>query len=464
MEKARILVVDDEPAMLENCTRLLSRGGYACRTLEDPSRFREVLTAVRPDVVLVDLRMPDIDGMTILTEALAEDRALPVVIMTAYATVASAVRAIREGAFDYLTKPFTGDQLLVAVDRAVRHRELAMENQALREQVTRSASSEAMIGSSPAIAKLLDQVRKVAPTNANVLIHGETGTGKELIARRIHEHSARKDRQFVPVDCAALPDGLLESELFGHERGAFTGAVARRRGLLDDANGGTVFLDELSELSMGLQAKLLRALEEREIRRLGGSALIPIDVRVVAATNIDLHAAVAAGTFREDLYHRLNVIPLHVPRLRERGGDISLLARKFLAQVCAAHGKDPPRVSPDVWDALERYEWPGNVRELKNLVERVAVLDEDGHVTLADLPEALRPGRSIGKSTLGSVPLSYKRARAEALRTLKATYLKHLLEVHDGNISKAARASGVSRRTLHRWLTECGLSAHGEVR
>ena len=463
MDKARILVVDDEQAMLENCERLLTRKGYVCRTLQDASRFREVMTEVQPDVLILDLRMPDVDGMTILTVSQAEDPSIPVIMMTAYATIASAVNAIREGAFDYITKPFTAEQLLIAVDRAAQHRELTLENQALREQVSRTAGFEAMIGSSAAFLNVLDQVRKVAPTNANVLICGESGTGKELVARSIHAHSRRKEQPFVPIDCAAMPEGLLESELFGHERGAFTGAVARKHGLLQDAHGGTVFLDEFTELSMGLQSKLLRVLEEREIRRLGGSTLIDIDIRVVAATNTALEAAVAAGTFREDLYYRLNVVRLDLPGLREREGDIALLTQSFLAQFSAALDRPPPRVSPDVWDVLGTYPWPGNVRELRNLVERLVVLDDDGRITLADLPEAIRsPGGSLPEGVPEALARSYEGARGEAQRAFKAAYLKHLLDANEGNISQAARVAGVSRRTLHRWLAELGQSGGSE--
>ena len=462
MDKARILVVDDELAMLENCERLLTRGGYACTTLAQPIRFREVMAVVHPDVVILDLRMPEVDGMTILTVALADDSAMPVIIMTAYATVASAVQAIREGAFDYITKPFTAEQFLIAVDRAVRHRELTVENRALREQVTCDAGFEMMIGSSPAFLQLQNRLRKVAPTNSNVLLCGESGTGKELVARSIHAHSPRNERQFVPVDCAAMPEGLLESELFGHERGAFTGAVGLQRGLLEDAKGGTVFLDEITQMSVGLQSKLLRALEGRQIRRLGGSTLIDVDIRLVAATNIDLDAAVAAGTFREDLYYRLNVVRLDLPPLREREGDITLLAQRFFAQFSATLDTAPPMVSPDVWQALEDYQWPGNVRELRNVIERLVVLDEEGRVTLADLPDAIRsPGTSLANVGTAPATLTYEGARGEAQQAFKVAYLKHLLEANEGNISQAARVAGVSRRTLHRWLAELRPTGEG---
>ena len=452
MSKARILVVDDEAAMLENCRRLLVRAGHECHTLVDSTEAREVLLDTQPDVLLLDLRMPGVDGMTLLTVALAEDPDLPVILMTAYATVASAVRAIGEGAFDYLTKPFTQDQLLATVRRAIRHRSLTRENRALREQVARGTRTDELVGSSTTFVKLMKSAKKVAPTDANVLITGESGTGKELIARYLHQHGSRKKGPFVPVDCASLPENLLESELFGHERGAFTGADTRKTGLLEHAHKGTVFLDECGELSPGLQAKFLRALEERQIRRVGGSTAIDIDVRIIAATNIDLTAAVAAGTFREDLYYRLDVVPLRVPPLRERKRDVLILFQKFLAHYSALKQQQLPRLSPDVLDVLEAYDWPGNIRELRNLSERLIVLNESGHITLADLPEALRPLVSAVDDAATESPLPYEEARRMALQLFQARYVKWLLKASGGNVTRAAQAAGVSRRTVHRWI------------
>jgi DNA-binding NtrC family response regulator len=462
MDGAKILVIDDEPEILTNCELLLTEEGYRCWTLSDPKNFRALLSEVRPDVVLTDVRMPGVDGMTLLTLAGADDPALPVIIMTAYGNVSSAVEAIHEGAFDYLTKPFKTDQLLVVIERAVNHREILRENQLLREEVVRHTQMQKLIGSSPVMQKLFERVAKVAPTDANVLVLGESGTGKEMIARRIHALSPRGERPFVPVDCAALPDGLLENELFGHERGAFTGADRQKRGLMEVADGGTVFLDEISELGRGLQAKLLRALEERTVRRLGGDELVGIDIRIVAATNVDLETLVAEGKFREDLFFRLNVIPIRVPPLREREGDVVVLARHFVAQSSGSLGTDPPKVSPAVWTALERYGWPGNVRELRNLMERVVVLNDSGKVTLSDLPNVLRPGMTVGEqASFDPGATSYEDARAEAMREFKARYLQGLLEANQGNISKAARSAGLSRRTLHKWLAELSGAADG---
>jgi len=452
-------VIDDEPAMLENCERLLSREGYACTTLAEPSRFREVAARLEPDVIVTDLRMPGTDGMTILAAGIADDPTRPVIVMTAFATVASAVAAVREGAFDYITKPFTADQLLVAVERAARYRGLSVENRSLRQQVARTIGGDGILGSSPVMTRLLEQATKVAPTDANVLITGESGTGKELVARLIHTHSLRHDRPFVAVDCAAMPEGLLESELFGHERGAFTGAVQRKDGLLAKADGGTVFLDEIAELSTALQSKLLRVLEQRQMRRLGDSRLIDLDIRVVAATNRNLEAAVADGSFRQDLYYRLNVVHFHLPPLRARTGDIPLLMNAFLQEFATTARRRPPEVTPEAWAILERHTWPGNVRELRNAAQRLVVLDSDGRITAEDLSGALQRGFDAAPEDPAPRPVAYARAQDEALHEFRASYVTRLLELHGGNVSRAAVTAGVSRRTLHRWIAELNAGA-----
>jgi len=450
---ARVLIVDDEPDMLENCERLLGAAGCGTRTLADPTQVRSVLHDFAPDVLLLDLRMPGADGMSVLAAALADDPHLPVVMMTAYASVASAVAAIREGAFDYLTKPFTGDQLRVAVERASRYRGLTLENRRLRADAERQARASRLVGESVGIRRVLERVAKVAPTDANVLITGESGTGKELVAQLLHAGSPRRAKPFVPIDCAALPETLLESELFGHEKGAFTGAIERTTGLLVAANGGTVFLDEIGELSTGLQAKLLRALEERTLRPVGSTRTVDVDIRLVTATNLALEEAVEQGTFRSDLYYRLNVLRIDLPPLRERRDDIPLLARTFLEEFAARQQRDPPQVSPEAWTALEAYDWPGNVRELRNVVQRLVIMDEDGRVTSADLPDIVR-GWAGPRPESGEAPLPYERARAAAAAAFRREYVQRLLAQHGGNVSRAARAAGVSRRTLHRMLAE----------
>jgi DNA-binding NtrC family response regulator len=460
--KAKVLIVDDEAEILDNLDRLLSSEGYACTTLQESIRFREVLSQVQPDVLITDLRMPGADGMTVLAAARADDPNLPVILITGFATISSAVEAVQEGAFDYLSKPFASDQLFVAVDRATRHRGLVVENQQLRQQMEERGVGPDVIGSSPAFARVLDQVRRVAPTEANVLITGESGTGKEVVSRLVHDRSRRAGGPFMPVDCAALPEGLLESELFGHQKGAFTGAIARRSGLLQEADGGTLFLDEIGEMSMPLQAKLLRALEQRQVRLVGGSSWIDVDVRLVAATNVDLDAAVAAGTFREDLYYRLNVVHLHMPSLRERREDVPLLAGRFMMEAAASSGRDRLTISPEAWEAMERFSWPGNIRQLRNVMHRLVALDDDGKVTVADLPREIRSGRGKANGRRStSLPLEYQLAKEMATQDFMDGYLDRLLDAHDGNVSQAAKSAGVSRRTLHRWLAEFRPGANG---
>lgn len=465
-DETRVLILDDEPEMLENVDRMLSAEGYRCWTLSDPRRFRELRKEVDPDVLITDLRMPEADGMTILAAARADDPSLPVILITAYGTVSSAVDAMHEGAFDYLTKPFTVDELVVAVERAVRHRHLTLENRRLRQEIRRGSRAPSAIGTSPAFERVLERTRKVALTDANVLITGESGTGKELFARLVHDMSGRSEGPFVPIDCAALPESLLESELFGHEAGAFTGAVSRRDGLIVGADGGTLFLDEIGELSLPLQSKLLRVLEERQVRRLGDSRLVDVDVRLVSATNMNLKEALRAGDFREDLYYRLNVVGLELPPLRERTGDIPLLAGRFLEEFAAASGKDVPEVSPEAWRILERYDWPGNIRQLRNVIHRMVVLDEDGLIAAGDLPTE---NHSLGAEPSGGaefddpgICLDYDNAREEAMHAFRAAYLERLLDAHDGNVSQAARTAGVHRRTIHRWINELEEARNGK--
>ncbi|MGE0439618.1 MAG: sigma-54-dependent transcriptional regulator [Gemmatimonadales bacterium] len=463
MSRGKVLVVDDELDMLDNCRRLLSRAGFDTRTLDDPTGLPGMLQEFGPEVLLLDLRMPQVDGLTALAAALAADGTLPVIIMTAFASVDSAVRAIREGAFDYLTKPFTGDQLVVAVDRALRYRGMAVENRTLREQAASSDPASRLLGDSPALDQVVAQARRAAPTEANVLILGESGTGKEVLARLIHELSPRRGGSFVPIDCTSLPAALMESELFGHERGAFTGAVSRKRGLLAEASGGTVFFDEIGELDLPLQAKLLRALEDRRIRPVGGTEQMTIDIRVVAATNVDLEAASQQGRFRSDLYFRLNVVELRLPPLRARLGDVPILLNHFLGEFARTAGREPPRVSPEALVALEEYHWPGNIRELRNTAQRLVVLDDDGRITTADLPDSIRGWPAGADGPRRGPPLAYEAAREAAQIDFLRGYVRQLLDHHGGNISRAAAAAGVSRRTLHRWIADVGDSVTPEA-
>jgi DNA-binding NtrC family response regulator len=458
----RVLVVDDEPDMVENCARILKRAGLQCLTATDPRRALALVETERPDLLLTDVKMPGMDGMELLRRAREVDPALPVVLITAFATIESAVAAIKDGAFDYLPKNFSVEQLRVAVERGLRQRALEVENRNLRDQLQGTLGFENILGRSPAMAKVFELVRKAARSEANILVLGESGTGKELIARAIHANSPRAAQPFVPVDCASLPEQLLESELFGHEKGAFTGAVKGKRGLMEVADRGTLFLDEIAEMPVALQVKLLRALQERQLRRVGGTATIDVDARVVSATNRDLRAAVAKGQFREELYYRVNVIEIPLPPLRDRAGDVRLLAHAFLKR----YGGERVRAFEEAaLETLEAWAWPGNVRELQNVVERACALADGDRVGRQDLPDYLVQGR--GLRAAGAAPaagaalpagatadLPLKDAKEKWMQVLEAAYLRDLLERHGGNISAAAKAAGIDRKTFHRLINK----------
>jgi len=460
MARATILIVDDEPDMVANCMRALERAGHRCLGTTDPRQALEMLQSERPEVLLTDLKMPDVDGMVLLRRGHELDPALPVIVITAFATIESAVSAIREGAFDYLPKNFSVEQLRLCVERALRHRGLQVENRNLRGQLQETFGFENIIGTSPAIRQVFELVRKAARSEANILVLGESGTGKELIARAIHANSPRAGQPFVPVDCASLPEQLLESELFGHEKGAFTGAAGRKHGLMETAHRGTLFLDEIGELPPGLQVKLLRALQERQIRRVGGTSFVDVDVRLVSATNRDVRDPAAARQFREELYYRINVIAITLPPLRERAGDVELLARAFLKRYGQGRitGIDEPAMQ-----ALEAYAWPGNVRELQNVVERACALADGAIVTRRDLPDhvlapSAAPAPAARALADGAVELALdlplKDARERWLQMLEASYLRAVLERHGGNISAAAKTAGIDRKTFHRLVNK----------
>jgi DNA-binding NtrC family response regulator len=462
VSEPRILVVDDEPEMVENCTRLLRRAGHRVIATTDAERALALLESERPDLLLTDLKMPRIDGMELMRRAHELDAALPVIVITAFASIESAVAAIKAGAFDYLPKTFSLDQLTVAVERALRQRTLGVENKNLRAQLAAALGLENVVGRSPAMAQVFELVKKAARSEANILILGESGTGKELIARAVHANSPRAAHAFVPVDCASLPENLLESELFGHEKGAFTGAVRTKPGLMEIADGGTLFLDEIGELPLGLQAKLLRALQERQIRRVGGTALVDVNVRVVSATNRHVRDAITKGTFREELYYRINVIEIRLPPLRERTGDVPLLVHAFLKRYGLG------RVSAcdaAAMTLLEAYRWPGNVRELQNVIERACALAEGDTITPPDLPDHLRDGgraapsaaEGLADARLSATALPLKDAKEQWMSVLEASYLRQLLDRHGGNISAAAKDAGIDRKTFHRLVTKHGI-------
>ncbi|HVC44347.1 MAG TPA: sigma-54 dependent transcriptional regulator [Candidatus Binataceae bacterium] len=472
---ARILILDDEPDMVESCRRILALAGYECLSTSDPQTAIAMLESERPDLLLTDLRMPAMDGFQLLRRAKEIDPLRPVIMFTAYATIESAVSAVREGAFDYLPKPFSLEQLRVAVERALTQRRLALENRHLREQLRETYGFGNIIGGSSALHSVIEIVRKAARTDADILIMGESGTGKELVARAIHANSPRAHHPFVAVDCASLPENLLESELFGHEKGSFTGASAVKLGLLEIADHGTVFLDEIGELPAGLQAKLLRFLQERRIRRVGGTREIAIDIRVLSASNRNLRESVTAGEFRDDLYYRVNVIDIALPPLRERTGDVSLLAQTFLHKYARSGGRELRGFTREAIALLEAHAWPGNVRELQNVVERACALADGDLITPDDLPAHLgarlppaAPPTANHAADATAIPatpeladpiatLTLKEAKERWIGQLEAAYVAEVLRREGGNVSQAARVAGVDRKTLHRILSKHSL-------
>lgn len=458
-----VLVVDDEELLAKSCSQILSSEGYQVTTETRGRSALETARRHRPDIVLTDLMLPDMDGMTLLREILSISPSTLVIMITGFATVNSSVEAIQAGAYDYIPKPFTATQLRILIGRAARQVQLTRDNAQLRNQLKRHFSFDNIVGSGEAIQKVFSVVSRVAPTEANVFISGESGTGKELIARAIHSSSRRSERPFVAINCAALPDQLLESELFGHEKGAFTGAEGQRRGLLETAAGGTFFLDEVSEMSLDLQAKLLRVVQERKIRRVGGDAEIPIDVRWVSATNHDPEEAVRGGLLRQDLYFRLNVVPVRVPALRQRRDDIPLLVQHFLKKFGESYERPSLRLSAEAMQALRTYDWPGNVRELQNIIERIVSLSAGGQVIpLEEIPEEVQACES-GLRTRTHQPFSADRpfheAKAYAISVFEKEYLRDLLSQNRGNISQAARQAGIDRKTIHRMLIKYDLEA-----
>ncbi|BDG03202.1 sigma-54-dependent transcriptional regulator [Anaeromyxobacter oryzae] len=455
MTEARVLVVDDKENMRKLLAKILA-DGYAVETAEDGARAL-ALVATRPyDVVVTDIKMPGADGFELLQAVKARAPETEVVLMTGYATVADAVRAMKEGAFDYLEKPFDPDAALAVVARAAEHKRLAdaARSTAAPGEV---ASFHNLVGRSPRMHEVYALLDKAAGLDITVLLLGETGTGKELAARAIHYHSARRERRFVAVNCGALPGELVESELFGHARGAFTGAAGAKPGLFEEAAGGTIFLDEVGELPLAAQVKLNRALQEREIRRVGDTQPVKIDVRVIAATHRDLREEVRAGRFREDLFYRLHVFPVTLPPLRERAEDVPLLAAHFVEKHARAIRRDVTGFEPEALRRLAGYAWPGNVRELENAVERAVAVAPGPLVRVADLPPevaAAVPG-APDPATLAKLP--YREAVEQARDRISREYLVALLAEFGGNVTRAAERAGMERESLHRLLRKYGL-------
>jgi two-component system response regulator AtoC len=456
MERARVLVVDDK----ENIRKLLARilgESYDVTTAPDGNRAIALAAAQHFDAIVTDLRMPGADGFEVLRAAKARSPETEVVMMTAYATVPDAVEAMRRGAFDYLAKPFDPDDAALVVARALERKRLREPAGAPARPPEAPFAFHNLVGRSPAMREAYRLLEQAAGLDITVLLTGETGTGKELAARAVHFHGARKEHRFVPVNCGALPAELVESELFGHARGAFTGAAGAKAGLFEEAQGGTIFLDEIGELPLPVQVKLNRALQEREIRRVGEVRPIAVDVRVIAATHRDLRSEVQAGRFREDLFYRLNVFPVRLPALRDRRDDVPLLAGHFLAKHANAVRRELTGFDPEALRALAGYPWPGNVRELENAVERAVAVAAGPLVTVRDLPADVTGGQAgdVPADLLAKLP--YREALDQARDRVSRDYLAALLQEFEGNVTRAAERAGVERESLHRLLKRYGI-------
>jgi two-component system response regulator HydG len=450
----KVLVVDDEQGILESLGILLRNAGFDTHTAQGGRQGLAQLASLQPDIVLSDVRMPDVGGVEILAAARQQNPDTPVILMTAQATLQSAMQAVNEGAFYYIQKPFQNDELLAILKRAGEHRELRVENRTLRQEIKRheQTTTGRPVGSSRSWLDVLRLAETVAPTDSTVLIQGESGTGKEVIARYIHELSSRGDKSFASINCGALPESLLESELFGHVKGSFTGAVKDKMGLFAAASKGTFFLDEIGETTPATQVKLLRVLQHREVIPVGATDPLPIDVRLLAATNRDLDEEMKRGGFRSDLYYRLNVISLHLPSLRQRADDIPLLAEHFLARTASLRNEEQKTLSEDALDALVTYTWPGNVRELENALERAVILTSRDSIQVSALPERV--------TTRVSEPLVADRPPANpTLDAVERAYIMWVLQSEGGNKSRAAEVLGIDPSTLYRKLSRYGVEA-----
>ncbi len=442
-----ILVIDDERSMVDLLETDLRLRGFKVSGFTSASAALEAMTTTDAQVVLTDLNMPGVNGLQLCERFAANRPDIPVVVMTAFGSLEAAIDAIRAGAWDFVTKPVEMDLLAVALDRAIRHHNLQEVVRRLTDNPQASDRFEELIGASGVMQKLFEQIRKIAPTTANVLITGESGTGKELVARAIHRHSLRKDGPFIAINCAAIPENLLESELFGHAKGAFTDARSDRKGLFQQAQGGTLLLDEIGDFPLSLQAKLLRAMEQRTLRPVGGDKEIPFDARILTATNRDLEAAVEEGRYREDFYFRINVIQLDLPPLRARGADVLLIARSLLQSFARDMGKNMVDFQPSVAERFMNYDWPGNVRELRNVLERAVALTEFEKLIVEDLPERIRDYRQSTFRIDTANP-----AELQTLESVERQYIQRVLDSVQGNRTEAARILGLDRKTLYRRL------------
>jgi len=435
-----ILVVDDEKIMQDSLSRILAKEGYQVQPAASGEEALEKFDIAPFDIVLLDIKMPGIGGIETLRRLKEMDPGVTILIVTGYPSIETAVKAIKLGAYDYITKPFTPDVLRIAINRALERKSLQTENLHLRRQLKAKSESDTIIGQSEAMRNIYELVRRTAPTDSTVLITGESGTGKELIARAIHTYSLRQDKEFITVDCSALVETLLESELFGHVKGSFTGAIQAKYGSFELANGGTFFFDEIGNLSLDIQAKLLRVIQEKELKPVGGEKTIKVDVRIVAATNQDLKQAIARKTFREDLYYRLNVVPIHIPPLRERKEDIPPLVNHFLQKYNKKRKIPVINVEPEAMNLLNSYDWPGNVRELENAIERALILEDEDTLLPRCFPWI--GGQRQAKAILSNYT-NY------SLEEMEIQHIKRVLDETKGHRGQAATLLGIDRKTLY---------------
>ncbi|GFE56358.1 sigma-54 dependent transcriptional regulator [Geobacter sp. AOG1] len=469
MEVIDVLVVDDEAIIREGLKRILEHAGYNVASSASGQHALECMQEENFGLVITDLKMPGMSGMEVLKAIKVLQPEVPVIIITGYSTVDTAVEAMKNGAFDYIAKPFTPDQILEKVCKALEQKAMMQENFCLKKELGEHNGFDMFIGESREMQKVYRRIMQVAPTDSTVLVTGESGTGKELVAQAIHRHSKRRDQPFVAVDCTSLSENLLESELFGHIKGSFTGAIQTKTGLFKVADGGTLFLDEVANISLTTQAKLLRVLQEREITPIGGTQPVPIDIRLVAASNKGLREMVANGTFREDLFFRLNIIPIDLPPLRERTGDIPLLIGHFLRQFSEEMGKDLKGIAPDARSVLEEYPYPGNVRELENVVERAVVLTEGDVIQREDL-EMQVSGEEQSEQAGDYVPLNAdelketkRQIRERAVEPIEKAFVLHALKRNNWNITRAAEETGMLRPNFQALLKKLKISVRNEA-
>ena len=456
----KILVVDDEKDMLLLLQRIISgETQHELVTEANPLKALELFKKQSFDLVITDLKMPKMDGIKLLEEIKKIRANVSVIVMTAYGTIETAVEAIRKGAYDYITKPFRRELIVLTIDKVMKWQEIMGENLALRQALAEKGVFSSMIGSSPVMVEIFEHIRQVAPTMATVLITGASGTGKELIAKAIHQHSLRHKKKFITVNCTAIPENVIESELFGHVKGAFTGAWKDKKGLAEEAHEGTLFLDEIGDLSPGLQTKLLRLLQEGEYKPVGSEITLKADLRFIAATNHDLKTEIKENRFREDLFYRLNVIHVHLPPLKERKKDIPVLSTHFLKKYTRLYPKDVTDISPTAMQALMLHDFPGNIRELENIIERAVILCRENSLTISDLALANEQTAFFSDAYQDVLLLSFKEAKDKMIHMFHWHYIQTLLSQNDGNISRAAQTAGIQRQYLHRLMKETGINA-----